>query len=223
VQSFDLSLFSIDDSSDTITISAATRASPQEANAPVPPPEIQLVTNTFPQIVVTLPPESITTIVVSNIPIATNSSPNLIQNGDFESATGSFWTVVNKGNLTVNSFPWTGSFSAVLNRVNQSEPPSSLQQAVQVPRNEEGFDESSPAKLFLSLWASTLGLNSKIIVYVGFSIVEEVSISPLVGYRLYSLDFLVYSGDEVQLVIENSDDSGPEVYIDDVQLRYSFI
>jgi len=63
------------------------------------------------------------------------------------------------------------------------------------------------------LWASTLGLNSKIIVYVGFSIVEEVSISPLVGYRLYSFDFLATPGNEVQLVIENSDDSGP-VYIE---------
>lgn len=159
-------------------------------------------------------PESITTLVLSDITLGEGSKTNRIQNGDFESEE-LMWDLESsiKEDGGVNSkFPWRGNKSGFLGSIGSISENRKLFQVVNIPGNN-----TKTVQLFLTAWCSTSGSNTKLMATIMDSSVTEVDILGGQVYRMYSLSFKAVGGDAVKIHFSSS--SGLS-YIDNVVLHY---
>jgi len=194
-----------------MSLASATRTSATEQNADIGSEVV--VERGY--VTFTSRPETITTITIANMKLGENAQlTNLIRHGDFEGGDECCWNSTEEGSyVSLADYSWRGNGHGYLPSNFRHESVLSQTFTLELEPNSGLVTR----RLYLSLYASTVGGNSVVEALVNGDKMAEARLNPWEGYRVYGLSFSARVGDQVTIQIRTWDGSGP-VLLDDVAL-----
>jgi len=215
---FDISHFS-----GSPTIVSATRTSPDENHANIPPQNVSIEAGQGGTLLrIYMAPHSITTVVLEGLTYdpATDLFGNLITNGDFEVANDTNadrgWEIDGYGNLFHETWLWRGKQHGHLVQYLEGID-TTLTQTLTIPddqsSNKEGF-------AYLTMHVGNYGFDTRLQVFVEGQKVDQLNIFPFSSYILYGTKFSCKMGDTVKIQIRLKGNDYGDVDVDNVALHF---